>query len=283
MARNGKTFFFASLLFPKWRLHKIARLYQICRYIDDSADEVDREAAVRRLRVIRAAIETGEGDPELVRALNDVFTSGVRKAHLLSLLEGAEFDVSGRAIETDGQFIQYCYWVAGVVGRMMCPLLGTRTQAAEPYAVDLGIAMQITNICRDVLEDAMNGRFYLPLNSGQEKGLVAVIGPGATPSEIKNVVRRYLDWADEFYFSSRRGLAHLPFRCRVCIVLAGELYRQIGVKIRTNDYEVLSGRTYLGLGEKLVVAIGCLRFLFSPSFWRTSEAPAISKREWGLL
>ncbi len=262
MAAHGKSFYFASLFFPQSQFADIALLYSVCRYIDDTADEQSAEAARPALTRIRQQIEDANVQGPLRPALDRLFALGVEKKHLLELIDGAEFDARGETVTDRHMLIQYSYWVAGVVGLMMCPLLGTRDPEAGPYAADLGIGMQITNICRDVLGDALNGRTYLP---GLDlKQLLA----GETPENVRRIVKEHLDLADSYYESGYRGLGFLPFRARLCIVLAGEVYRHIGEKIREKNYNVLRGRVYLTYFEKVRVALKCVVFLLQPRFWR---------------
>jgi phytoene synthase len=181
---------------------------------------------------------------------------GVRREQIRELLLGAEFDVRGGEILNEKDLMLYCYRVAGVVGLMMCPLIGVTSSKAHPHAVDLGIGMQLTNICRDVKEDGCRGRSYLP---GAES---------LSDLELKIRIKKTLDVADLYYKSAYEGLSYIPFRPRFVIFLAGELYRHIGLKIRRNNYDVSGERIYLNLAEKIIVTLKSILKLGKSFFWK---------------
>ncbi len=268
MAKNGKSFYFASVFFPPERMRQIARLYQVCRYIDDCADELEPSQSRLMIRQLRLELDNPQIESDFQSAVRELEFWGLRRWQLSELLAGAEFDLSQVRIRDQKQFLQYCYWVAGVVGLMMCPLLGAKNHEASSAATNLGIGMQITNICRDVLEDSQNGRIYFAQQILDQKNCDEIpTRKQKTPQELREVVRFYLELADEYYRQGYRGLSYLPFRSRLCIVVAGEVYRHIGVKLRSKAFDVLRGRVSLSLFEKLWVAVKCVRFLFYPHFW----------------
>ncbi|MCO4756079.1 MAG: squalene/phytoene synthase family protein, partial [Bacteriovoracaceae bacterium] len=162
MARHGKSFYFASLIFSKERLNKIATLYKLCRFIDDCADELSLDESKYAINKIISELDNRKDESELNSLISQVQSFGVERGHLKELVSGAQFDAQKGPILNESDLMLYCYRVAGVVGLMMCPLIGVRDLRANPHAIDLGLGMQLTNICRDVLEDAQNGRVYLP-------------------------------------------------------------------------------------------------------------------------
>lgn len=273
---HGKSFHFASQVFSKNVFIRVTYLYAFCRFIDDTADEQDLELALVDLQKISNLLKSESINTDQFSAptldlnygdqpqahdeidFNDLATKlqsyGVHKSYLNILVEGALFDVNKKSIQNDKDLIRYCFHVAGVVGLMMCPLIHVKNKKAYPFAIDLGIGMQLTNICRDVLEDAQNGRIYLP-----ELNLKSI--------DHKQIVRKYLDLADIYYRSSFKGLAYIPFRPRIAILLASNIYRAIGDKIRKNNYDVLSGRTYLSKIEKVWVSTKALFQIFNKNFW----------------
>lgn len=248
---------------------KIARLYQICRFIDDCADELDPASSQEALRQLRRELEDPSLNSEFQKAITEINAWGVQRSDLLQLLTGAEFDQSKNLrIRTQAELFQYCDWVAGVVGKMMCPLLGCSHPRATLFAQELGRAMQLTNICRDVLEDAQKGRVYLAEEILAQFGVPEIPShPTATPPELQKVIRFYLQLADEGYRRGYQGLPNLPFRSRICVLLAGEIYRHIGVKIRRGGCDVLRGRTSLHFFEKLWVSFKSISWLFNKIFW----------------
>jgi phytoene synthase len=268
MANHGKSFFWASQVFSKPMLNSVARLYTFCRYVDDLADECPPDESQELLTKLMEQL--GKGDA----GFEDIFGPGkIDKIFAAELLDGALFDVKGQDIVTRKDLMVYCYKVAGVVGLMMTKVIGVKNPVAYSQAVDLGVAMQLTNICRDVLEDANNNRTYLPTKELEEAGLnvTLIAKKGKTPVALKKIVAFYLETADVYYNSAKQGMGHIPLRARFAILLAARLYQAIGHKLRHNQYNVLSGRTYLNKFEKLLVSFKTCFEVFTPSFWRTTK------------
>lgn len=280
MADHGKSFHFASMIFTKERFLQIAKLYKVCRYIDDAADELEPKEAQKALAEIKAVLDPSESLTQSRGAQEGVFakmvaeleTYGVTKPQLLELVAGAQFDADGGEILTDGDLILYSYRVAGVVGLMMCPLLGVKDSAGHRHAIDLGVAMQLTNICRDVLEDAKMQRVYLARQRWQAAGLTMeqLAEHGATPNALKAIVADTLALAERYYRSGYAGLSYIPFRPRLCILLAGEIYRHIGLKLLALECPVLQGRVFVPWPQKLWITLKTLPKLLRPNFWRPS-------------
>lgn len=273
MAENGRSFYFASLIFSAVQRQQVAQLYRICRYVDDCADELSPVESRKAMQRIITELKAPANDSEFQQAIKQLENKGVKREYLAELVDGALFDIdSGKLIDRK-QLLIYCYRVAGVVGLMMCPLLGVKDVKAGAFAIDLGIGMQLTNICRDVLEDAQNDRNYLPADELYQAGLSMsdIQQQGETPENLKSLVNTYLDLADDYYKSGYQGLAFIPLRPRVCILVAGEIYRSIGHKIRKNNYQVLDGRTILSTYEKIIVTVKTLPRILLPSFWRNGK------------
>lgn len=269
MADHGKSFFWASQFFSKFQLHNVSILYTFCRFIDDLADENKPEIAKVELLKISKELQGPIDHPFIKRVLS----LGVKIEYINELIDGALFDTKKGVINSPQELIVYCYKVAGVVGLMMCPVLGVKDKKAFVHAIDLGVAMQLTNICRDVLEDARNNRYYLPLDELKEIELTKddLKKKGANYPELSNLVKKYLLLADKYYESGLNGLAYIPLRPRLAILIASSLYRAIGLKLLKDDCLVLKGRTYLNKKEKLINTIWALRGIFMPSFWIRGE------------
>lgn len=263
MSQHAKSFSFAASVLSGKQLQDIARLYQLCRVIDDCADELPPPEGLKYLCDFQNALSGDSSEFNL--AYRPLQQLGIESKHLRALIQGGLFDVKCETVILDQDLIRYCYLVAGVVGVMMCTLLGAQDSRAKLYARDLGIAMQLTNICRDVKVDAEKGRIYLP---GLQFSSHHLASAEFTPLELRTCVQRWLDEADLYYESAYKGLSFLPLRARFCILVAGEVYRAIGHKIRSQSYEVHSGRAYLTKIEKIFVVIKSLPRLFFPNFWR---------------
>lgn len=259
MSKHGKSFYFASLIFSQSDLKKIATLYRLCRYIDDCADELPESESSLAVTSILADLENPHHNTSFNVLMKEVESWGVKREQIRELLIGAEFDVRGGEIRSEKDLMLYCYRVAGVVGLMMCPLIGVTSPQAYAHAIDLGIGMQLTNICRDVREDADRGRCYLP---GADS---------LSDLELKMRIKKTLDIADLYYKSAYEGLSYIPLRPRFVIFLAGELYRHIGMKIRRNNYDVSGGRIYLNLVEKVIVTVKSIFKLGRSFFWKPNH------------
>ncbi len=279
MAGGSKTFFAASRLLPERVRGPAIALYAFCRVADDAIDfATDRASALvqlnERLRCIYADTPM---DFESDKALAAV----VREFHLplelvSALLEGFEWDAEGRRYETLEELQSYGARVAGSVGAMMAVIMRTRSEQALARACDLGVAMQLTNIARDIGEDAHCGRLYIPLQWMREVGL----DPDEwmkTPlfdDRIAAVVTRLLAAADDLYRRSEHGIGQLPRDCRPAIRAARLVYAEIGREIERggldsiNHRAVVSGRRKLGL-----LARACGAALLAPADPTTTLAP----------
>ncbi|MEM7051118.1 MAG: phytoene/squalene synthase family protein [Acidobacteriota bacterium] len=253
MRRRGSTFAWAGMLLPAEQQRDIARLYGFCRTVDDWADEGgDPAAAGFRLEALRRALRRGDdGHPEgaVLLALAERYGFGVEPA--IALLDGMLEDLGSVRVRTRGELVRYAYRVAGTVGEMMCPILGCRNARAVPFAIDLGIAMQLTNIARDVLEDAERGRIYLPLPPGVEAGDLLAGRPAAREAAYEQVLAA-LALADQHYRSADRGVALLPARSRPAVLVASRVYEAIGNEIRLGGRRAYwRRRARVGKGRRL--------------------------------
>ena len=265
LKKHGKTFHFASRFLSKRQLESAAALYAICREIDDLADcTTDCEHARDQLNQLRTALETEDREHPIVQRVMNL-SPAVNKAVLIELVDGVISDTHPVAIQSEGALFQYCYQVAGTVGLLMCDLFGVEDPAARHHAVDLGVAMQLTNICRDVLEDAQHGRRYLP------ETLVGSLLPeqlvDPTESEermIREAVGILLLEAEARYESGISGLCFLPRSARLGILIAALGYREIGLILADRQFDVWQGRAYTTDQQKLVIAAkSTMRWLFS--------------------
>ncbi|SMF11915.1 phytoene/squalene synthase family protein [Pseudobacteriovorax antillogorgiicola] len=268
MAEHGKSFYWASHLFSKERFQDVALLYAFCRYVDDTADETHPSEAKGALEALKREFRAPHH--KLLQRVHKCFRQlGIEYRFAEELISGAQFDVDKGEIESQKDLLVYCYKVAGVVGLMMCPVIGVKQEKANSFALDLGIGMQLTNICRDILEDAQNGRCYLPQEELRLRGIErqALAHQGQTPDALQALVSDYLDLADEYYSSGEQGYGFIPFRPRLAIMVAGKVYQAIGHKIRRQGFQVLQGRTYLNRWEKILVTFRSLLGVLRPTFW----------------
>ena len=265
--REGSyTFFAASLLLPAAVREPACALYAFCRLADDAVDNgTDKRAAVEGLRLRLAAAYGGKALPVAAdRALAAVLAHfAVPRAIPEALLEGFEWDAAGRRYETLEDLQAYAARVAGTVGAMMALLMGVRSAAGVARACELGVAMQLSNIARDVGEDARAGRLYLPLAWLREAGVDpdAWLARPVFNSEIAAVVQRLLRVADGLYAEVGAGVALLPLACRPGINAARFLYAAIGHEVARRGMDSVSSRAVVARRRKLVLlarAITCL-------------------------
>lgn len=256
LARNARTFSLAARFLPPAVRDDAALVYAFCREVDDTADEaVDPAAAAPALARLRAEV-AGDAPPRpLVAGLRETaerLDLPLRSA--LELIDGVAGDLGPVRVADDAELLRYCYRVASTVGLMMCAVLRVRCREAHPHAVDLGIAMQLTNICRDVAEDARRGRVYLPAERLRRAGIdpEALAGGRADRCAVARVVAETLALADRYYTSADGGMRDIPARVRPAILVASRVYRAIGVRLRRNGCDALAGRTVVpGPGKAL--------------------------------
>ena len=268
LAVNGKSFHWARRFLGTRMGGEAARLYAFCRLLDDMADG-DIENGPARLAAIRADLLAGRSgsDPALQAfvplMIEKQFPPDVLVALIDGLLEDQQETV---ALADEAALLRYAYRVAGTVGLLMCHVLDCHTPAARAHAIDLGIAMQLTNIARDVLEDAEMNRRYVPGtwvgNAGPGVILAAAGDPaGPVALQVRSAVSRLLSLAERFYASGAAGYRYLPWRAHMSIAVAAKVYRQIGVQLAGADFAWHEGRQVTSRGAKLrcsMVAIASL-------------------------
>lgn len=264
--KGSKSFAAAARLFdPKTRAHAYM-LYAWCRHCDDVIDGQElgfaagekASAATPAERLAELTQKTrrafrGEWDEPVFGALHRVASEcEIPERYFLDHLQGFAMDVEGRRYHTLDDTLSYCYHVAGVVGVMMATIMGVKDAATLDRASDLGIAFQITNIARDVMDDAAIGRVYLPEEWLAETGVPASgVADPANREKVSEVTRRLLGVADRFYVSARHGIASLPFRSAWAIAVARFVYRDIGRLVRENGPSAWDNRARVSAARKL--------------------------------
>jgi phytoene synthase len=244
---GSRSFYAASFLLPR-RVHEPATaLYAFCRLADDEIDlDNGRSDALGRLSRRLDRIYAGRPDPiPADRALAAVVSHFRLPRDLLdALLEGFAWDAQGRRYESLSAVYAYCARVAGSVGAMMAVLMGTREPHLLERACDLGCAMQLTNIARDVGEDARNGRLYLPERWLREEGIdpEAWLARPVFDARLQRVMRRLLETAERLYAQADEGIAGLPLACRPGINAARFLYAEIGHELERQGLDSISRR-----------------------------------------
>ncbi len=257
MRGGSKSFFAASGLLPeRVRIPAIA-LYAFCRVADDAVDDSGDPQAVERLRQRLDAIYAGEpGEIIEDRAMAMVVHRyGFPRVLPDALIEGFAWDAQGRVYETLDDLQHYCARVAGSVGAMMATVMGVTDRHALARACELGNAMQLTNIARDVGEDARNGRLYLPRSWMREAGLdpEAWLRDPIYSDALSQVIERLLAEAARLYRQGSTGIAALPRDCRGAILAAATIYAEIGNVIAANAMNSVNRRAVVGNARKLTL------------------------------
>ena len=271
--KGSQSFAAAAALFDPQTRADAEMLYAWCRHCDDVIDgqtlghereALSPEAVERRLEDLyartRSALAGEPTDDPAFAAFREVARRrAIPERYAIELIDGFAMDVSGRRYETLEDTLDYCWHVAGVVGAMMAIVMGVRPDdlATLRRAQDLGLAFQLTNIARDIVEDAQNGRIYLPADWLAEAGVPedAVAAPEHR-AKLATLARRLVDAAEPYYRSARWGLRGLPFRSAWAVAAALGVYREIGVKVVKKGPAAWDARVSTSTAEKVMLALG---------------------------
>jgi len=281
MEQNSKSFALAARLLPLASRDRAASVYAFCRRVDDAIDDAPQTEQARALALLHDELDAIYAaqtfrDPSLRAFQAVVSTCRVPQRYPRELVEGMAMDVLGTRYETLDDLLLYCHRVAGVVGLMMCHVFGVTRDDALEQAAQLGIAMQLTNICRDVAEDWQLGRLYLPRALLQKAGARGPLDPTSqafptdevTLAAMQSVMRSLLDEAESYYVSAANGVTALPFRAGLAVRAAQVLYRAIGVEVAARAYDPTRGRAVVSHTKKLGLVVRALftHFASLPAF-----------------
>ena len=259
MKGGSRTFFAASRLLPPRVRSAAIALYAFCRVADDLVDQAAPGDARPLQLLTRRLDDIYAGTPQ-DHVEDHALALVVQQHHLPrylldALIEGFAWDANGRVYESLEQVQAYGARVAGSVGAMMCWIMGPRDEATLARACELGVAMQLTNIARDVGADAQLGRVYLPGQWLREAGIDPVAwlaSPDWSPA-LGTVVGRLLQEADRLYSQGQTGIAALPPDCRAAILAASLIYAEIGQQLRREGLNSVAQRTVVSTARKLVL------------------------------
>lgn len=267
IAKGSKSFAAASRLFDRQTRRSVVMLYAWCRHCDDVVDDQEAGSALRYAderpagqRIAELRRDTEAAFAGETAGLHPAFAalSEVARCHDLSRTDAAEhlagfaMDVDEEVYRTFDDLLLYCWRVAGVVGVMMARIMGVRDEAVLDRASDLGLAFQLTNIARDVVDDAVAGRVYLPLEWLEQEGLTARdLTDPAKAEAVFRLRRRLVEAAEPYYASARIGIAALPRRSAWAVGTAFGVYRRIGLKLVALGPQAVPGRVSTTGAEKL--------------------------------
>lgn len=270
--QGSKSFALASRIFEPDMRGDVAMLYAWCRHCDDVIDgqvmghgqiEDYKSGQMQRLEALtlqtKNALSGQTSKDPIFQGLARVFeTHSIPHKHAYELLHGFRMDAEDRVYETRENILEYCYHVAGVVGVMMAHVMGVRDAATLDRASDLGLAFQLTNISRDVIDDAKADRVYVPTDLLREADAPTapdhIAYKGNWP-EVHAAATQLLDMAEDYYASARVGIKELPFRCAWAISAALKVYREIGEKLRTGGPNAWEQRVSTSKSRKIWLAM----------------------------
>jgi phytoene synthase len=266
---HSRTFFFASNLLPLRARRAIRSLYGFCRSTDDLVDRNRATAEdIERWRSAVALPAAEQSDPILLSWAVTREEFGVERRFERELIDGVQMDISPRLYPAWKDLEKYCYLVASTVGLLSLPIIGlapgVRPEFAAPFAVKLGIALQLTNILRDVGEDAERGRIYLPVedlaaHNLAPRDIFRMVADSRFASLMKFEIRR----ARGIYAEALPGIALLRRSARLAVGTAALLYRSILDEIEALQFDVFSHRAHLSTVKKLLRMPGTLAAVVS--------------------
>lgn len=266
---HAKSFYFSSHVLPADKRKAAYAVYAFCRFADEIADNAaalnDHLQAQRRLAELRNQLNyvyasSSLMSPKLLAFRETVFRYGIPKQYFLDLLRGVEMDLEKTRFDTFEDLKDYCYCVASVVGLIMTRIFGVDDESALVQAEDLGTAMQLTNILRDIGEDYQRGRIYIPTEELRHFHYTEEeLSRGIVNQNFVRMMRFQIERARRYYASAAKGIPHLTGDgSRFCVRLMSGTYARILDAIELNGYDVYTSRAYVPLTTKMRIALGAM-------------------------
>ncbi|HLO30047.1 MAG TPA: phytoene/squalene synthase family protein [Anaerolineales bacterium] len=253
-AQHSKSFYLASGLLPEEKRSAVRALYAFCRTVDDIVDEFSQAQRNRQLDYWRRMVETASfADNDLVAAAwADTLTRyHIPHHYALQLIDGVARDLFQTRYQTFDELATYCYGVASTVGLMSMYIVGFKNTDAIPFAIKLGVALQMTNILRDVGEDYTNGRLYLPREELAFYGIQeSDIAKGCVTNNWRQFMKFQIERTRQLYEESWAGVRLLERDGQLAVRAASVFYQGILTEIEKNDYDVFKQRASLSIWEK---------------------------------
>lgn len=263
-ANYSKSFFLSSAMLPKEKRWDTYALYSFCRFADNIVDN-PRNRSVRDLidevnymeKELKLAFKYGESEHPIIKPLvNVLLKHDMPIEYPLELLEGVKMDLEKDRYNTFDELYTFAYRVAGVVGLMMTYLLGFQDKSALKYAEKLGIAMQLTNILRDIKEDKDMGRIYMPLEEIKRFGLTEndFFNENMNDAMYK-FIRFQVKRANKYYHEAHDGIKMLNKDSQFAIYAASKIYQGILIKIEARHFNPFLGRVFVNQGKKFLILL----------------------------
>ncbi|MBD22931.1 MAG: hypothetical protein CL572_04640 [Alphaproteobacteria bacterium] len=264
---RAKTFNFASFFLPRKIKKDIENLYIFCRYLDDIGDDknIIKKKSIQKLNQIKKEILKKKTKNFIIMNFIQLQNKyNIENKCVLHLINGIKSDLKETVdIKDEKELIFYCYSVAGTVGYMFCKIINITDRDLFLRAIQLGIAMQRTNISRDIKEDLELNRIYLPKKMREFKGKKEkILKNKFLKQKISNSLYKFLIKTDSYYLNSWNGINKLPFRYSLSIGIAAELYQRIGIKIMKKNCNIWDERVHLKFLEKIFYTFSAIKKLF---------------------
>lgn len=263
----AKTFYFTSFFLPEEKRNSSFAVYAFCRYMDDLVDRgeiIHSKDASERERIIQA-INTWKNDlrsvyngdfidnPIMIAWKDTLSKYDIPEKYPNELIDGVNMDLTKKRYDNFEQLKEYCYKVASVVGLMSIQIFGYEDKDALKYAVDLGIAMQLTNILRDIKEDAEKNRIYIPADDLKDFNYPEEdLFSSKVNDNFKKLMKFQIERAEEFYLKADEGIKFVEKDSRLTVGLMSRNYHKILHEIKSNNYDVFSRRFYVPFYKKLI-------------------------------
>jgi phytoene synthase len=266
MRKHGKTFYWASFFLDNAKMQAIYSIYSFCRKIDDMVDEAENlNIAKKKLHIFMDAWREGKSH-SIIEVLKNIPKENWPNQKLVEMfLNGQMSDIKFTSFKSDKALIIYCYQVAGTVGLMVCDIFGVKDKKMRYFAIDLGIAMQLVNISRDIYEDSLRNRIYLP------ESLIGKYTPNEiakptkkTSAKIDLAREKIIHLANIYFASASQAIDHLPKGAALAVKLASALYQQIGFQLIHTRYQHNERRCYVTSFSKLLITLNIIaKFLIT--------------------
>ena len=270
--RSGSNFYYSFLFLPRRKREAMYALYAFCRTVDDAVDQGPPNPGEQRRILaewrgeLRRAYEGHPSQPIAVHLAEVVRAFPIPRQHLEAILDGVEMDIDKRRYATFEELFEYCYRVAAAVGLASIEIFGYTDPRARDYAVNLGVALQLTNILRDLKTDAERGRIYLPLDELRRFGYGEedLFHGRYTPAYL-SLVRFQTDRSQASYRAARAALPRIDRRRLAAAEIMGAIYRALLTEIEARQFRVFEERVRLSTPRKVAIALGAFsRVLLAP-------------------
>ncbi len=257
LKKRAKTFYFASLFFSKEKRNDIEKLYLFCRFIDDLGDDNIKSNKQSKLilKRIQKELITKKSDNEIITNFINLMTKHkINYTIPNDLINGVLSDLKTVDIKNYDQLFTYSYKVAGTVGLMMCMIMDVNKKSLKIEGIYLGIAMQLTNIARDIKEDLKRGRIYFPeeIRGNIKNEFLNLENNRQLQNKFSINLKELINTSDIIYSLAWEGIIKLPIKYRIPIAIASYLYQSIGKKIQKKNYNIWKERIYLNKLEKFM-------------------------------